>query len=264
MLQGLKRSLTSWHFVGAVLLLFISFSGFAACDWLFIYNWDISYRASSLQQTIGGIFFGGVMLMIPLGAAIPAGINQVDELQTGFIKYEINRSSVSKYTIRQLTISFLAAGSAVGLAFFLHAVLWNILATPCDPRVNEYLAIPFSEDCIYYPWQGICYSLPIYIWMTAALFFCGGIWGIISTTAALFTQDKLLAVAIPFCLYFLWHYGLPGVLLGIREFPHPADLYNDALTVAEVWRSIAVYLSILAVCIVFYLYKIKRSIYDEK
>lgn len=264
MLHGVKRSVFNWCFAGAVLLMLVTFSGFAACDWALMYNWDVAYRASALQQTIGGIFFGGVMLMIPMGAAIPVGINQVDEIQTGFIKYEISRSSLRKYTIRRLTNSFIVAGSAVGLSFLLHAILWNIVATPCDPKVNEYLAIPFSEDCLYYSWQDICYSLPIYLWMIVALFFCGGMWGIVSTTTALFTQDKILAVAIPFCLYYLWHYGLPGILLGIREFPHPADLYNDALTISMVWESVAVYFMLLVVCIVLYIIKLKRSLSNGK
>lgn len=260
MLQDVKRSIFNWCFIGAVFVLFISFSGYAACDWVTMYDWDVAYRASSLQQILGGIFFGGVILMIPLGAAIPVGIKQVDELQSGFIQYEIHRSSIKKYTARQLTSSFFVAGSTVGLAFLLHVVLWNVIATPCDPRLNDYLAIPFSEDCIYYSWQEILYSLPIYVWMIIALFFCGGMWGVVSITAALLTQDKLLAVAIPFCVYYLWHCGLPGVLLGIREFPHPADLYNDALTISMVWESVAVYLLILAICNMLFITKLKRSI----
>ena len=156
------------------------------------------------------------------------------------------------------------AGSAVGLAFLLHVVLWNVVATPCDSKLNDYLAIPFSEDCVYCAWQGICYSLPIYVWMIIALFFCGGMWGVVSITAALFTRDKLLAVAIPFCVYYLWHCGLPGVLLGIRVFPHPADLYNDALTMPMIWKSIAVYLLMLVICIALYVAKMKRSISNGK
>ena len=90
-------------------------------------------------------------------------------------------------------------------------------------------------------------------------FFCGGIWGIVSITAALYTRDKLLAIAIPFCIYFLWHYGLPSILLGIRPFPHPADLYNDALTVPMIWRSLMVYAVLLVATCGLYMSKLKRS-----
>lgn len=264
MLQELKQVMKDRRFPGAVLLMIMSLSGFAACDWVLMYNWEVEYRASSLQQTIGGIFFGGVIFMIPLCAALPVGIAQVDELQTGYIDYKMVRSSIKKYTARKFLSAFLGAGAAVGVAFIIHAVLWNIIATPCDPDVNEYLAIPFAEDCIYYHWQSVHYSLPIYLWMTGAIFFCGGMWGIVSITAALFTRDKILALAVPFCIYFLWHYGLPGSLLGIREFPHPADLYNDALTLPMIWKSLASYALVLVISATLYVGKLKRRYQNEK
>jgi len=259
MLQEMRSMLKHPRFAGAVFIMLLSLSGFAACDWVLMTDWEIEYRASSLQQTIGGIFFGGVMFMIPLCAALPVGITQVDEFQTGFIDYKMVRSSIARYTAAKFLTSFISAGSAVGLAFLIHAVLWNVIATPCNPDLNEYLAIPFAEDCIYYSWQNVHYSLPIYLWMTGAIFFCGGMWGIVSITAAMYTRDKLLSMAVPFCIYFLWHYGLPGILLGVKEFPHPADLYNDALTIPMIWKSLAVYAFVLILSVTLYIVKLKRS-----
>ena len=259
MLQEIKQVIFSRRFLGAACLMFVCLSGYAACDWIFVHDFDIAYRPSSLQLTLGGIFFGGTMLMIPLCAALPAGILQAEEVQTGMIEWKLIRSTIHRYTAAKFCGAFLGAGSAVCLAFFAHALLWNLLATPCDPSINEYLALPFAEDCIYAPWQSVCYSLPIYLWMAGGIFFCGGIWGIVSITAALYTRDKLLAIAIPFCIYFLWHYGLPGILLGIRPFPHPADLYNDALTVPMIWRSLMVYAVLLVATCGLYMSKLKRS-----
>lgn len=98
-----------------------------------MYDWDVAYRSSSLQQTLGGIYFGGAMLVVPLCAALPAGLAQVEELQTNFIDYRIIRSSMPRYEVTKLASAFLASGAAIALAFVFHALIWNILATPCNP-----------------------------------------------------------------------------------------------------------------------------------
>ena len=87
-----------------------------------------------------------------------------------------------RYEVTKLASAFLASGAAIALAFVFHALIWNILATPCNPLENDYLAVPFADDCIFAPWQEIFYSLPIYLWIAAAVFFCGGVWGMASVT----------------------------------------------------------------------------------
>ena len=240
-LSEASRLIRNRHFALAVLIMLIAFSGYAACDWVFMYDWDVAYRSSSLQQTLGGIYFGGAMLVVPLCAALPAGLAQVEELQTNFIDYRIIRSSMPRYEVTKLASAFLASGAAIALSFVFHALIWNILATPCNPLENDYLAVPFADDCIFAPWQEIFYSLPIYLWIAAAVFFCGGVWGMASVTAAMYTRDKLLSIAVPFCVYFLWSYGFPRVVLGVKRFPHPADLYNDGLTWNGVFSALLAY-----------------------
>ena len=65
-LSEASRLIRNRHFALAVLIMLIAFSGYAACDWVFMYDWDVAYRSSSLQQTLGGIYFGGAMLVVPL------------------------------------------------------------------------------------------------------------------------------------------------------------------------------------------------------
>lgn len=257
-LSETRRLIRNKHFVLAVVIMLIGFTAYAACDWVLMYDWDVEYRNSSLLQTLGGIYFGGAMLVVPLCAALPAGPAQVEELQTNFIDYKVIRSSMPRYEVTKLASAFLASGLAIALAFALHAALWNILATPCNPLENDYLAVPFADDCIFAPWQEICYSAPIYVWITAAVFFCGGVWGIVSATAALYTRDKLLSIAVPFCVYFLWSYGFPSVVFGLKSFPHPADLYNDGLTWDGVRDSLLVYGVLLVLLNVLYGVKLFR------
>ena len=53
-LSEASRLIRNRHFALAVLIMLIAFSGYAACDWVFMYDWDVAYRSSSLQQTLGG------------------------------------------------------------------------------------------------------------------------------------------------------------------------------------------------------------------
>lgn len=57
-LSEASRLIRNRHFALAVLIMLIAFSGYAACDWVLMYDWDVAYRSSSLQQTLGGIYFG--------------------------------------------------------------------------------------------------------------------------------------------------------------------------------------------------------------
>ena len=182
-----------------------------------MYDWDVAYRSSSLQQTLGGIYFGGAMLVVPLCAALPAGLAQVEELQTNFIDYRIIRSSMPRYEVTKSWLFWHPVQQLRSLLCFMH--LSGTFSPPrAIPFENDYLAVPFADDCIFAPWQEIFYSLPIYLWIAAAVFFCGGVWGMASVTAAMYTRDKLLSIAVPFCVYFLWSYGFPRVVLGVKGF----------------------------------------------
>lgn len=257
-MRQVLRTVFGRRFWLATSMMLLCFSGYAMLEWIAVHNWSLEVRPSSLQQTIGGIFFGGVMLLIPLCAAIPAGLIQVEEQQSGFIDFCIIRGSIKKYVMQRFIVAFVSGASAIGLSFALHAIVWNILATPCNPEINSYLAIPFSNTCIYYNWESVCYGLPIYLWMLFWIAFCGGMWSLVSITTAIYIPDKLMVIAIPFCIYYLWHCGLPQALTGWRWFPHPADLYNDALTWSMVGLSLLTYMIIGAGCLILYAKRLKR------
>ncbi|MEG1012854.1 MAG: hypothetical protein RSE58_07000 [Clostridia bacterium] len=248
----------------SVAIMLICFSGYAALEWIAVGNWPVEVRPSSLQQTIGGIFFGGVMLLMPLCASLSSGLLQVEELQCAFVDLRIIKSSVHKYIVQKFTASFLCGATSVGLAFSIHAIIWNIVATPCNPIVNSYTAIPFANNCIYYSWEAFCYGLPIYLWMLLWISFCGGMWSFVGITAAMYIPDKIIAIAVPFCIYYLWHCGFPQALLNLKWFPHPADLYNDALTWDVVGISLMVYALLGLTCLALYSIRIQRRYKHEK
>ena len=249
MWREIRLILTSKRFWGAVIIMLIGFTGYAIFDWIIVYDYPPEAQPSSLQQTIGGIFFGGVMILLPLCSSIPVGTLQVDEYKTAFAEQAIIRTTMRAYLLRKLVVAFICGAAVMGVSFAIHAISWNIIATPCDTTVNSAREIMFSEQCLYFAWQPILYSLPIYISIFIGISFCGGMWSIVSVTAACFIQDKLLAVAVPFCLYYLWHMGLFRVLLGVSSLPHPADLFNDSLTFVGIGHSLVAYAVVLIICV---------------
>lgn len=241
MKHEIKYILSSKRFFGAVLLMLVGFTGYAIFDWIIALDFPPEYKPSSLQQTIGGIFFGGVMVLLPLCSSIPAAFSQVEEYSTSFIDQAIIRSSILSYTLRKLVTAFIIGAVVMGASFAIHAIAWNIVATPCDISTNEAQEIVFSPNCLYYQWQPVFYSLPIYISIFLGISFCGGMWSVVGVTAACYLNDKLLSVATPFCIFYLWHTGLFRILFGITNLPHPADLFNDSLTVEVILQSLVVY-----------------------
>lgn len=133
----------------ALLVMLLCFNGYSIPIWIEIWDWDFAYRESALQLTIGGIFFGGIMLLMPFLASIPAAPLQVEEIRTLFAEQRIFKSSVAQYAKGKLIAAFLSGAIVAGGAFAAQAVLWNIIAKPCDVNIYDYLVIDFADSCIY-------------------------------------------------------------------------------------------------------------------
>ena len=61
----MKRAVFSWGMVLASAIVFICLLGFSIPTWQESAESALEYRPSALEQSLGGIFFGGVMLMLP-------------------------------------------------------------------------------------------------------------------------------------------------------------------------------------------------------
>ena len=203
------------------------------------------------------IFFGGIMLLMPFLASIPAAPLQVEEIRTLFAEQRIFKSSVAQYAKGKLIAAFLSGAIVAGGAFAAQAVLWNIIAKPCDVNIYDYLVIDFADSCIYNSWQYVLCGLPIYIWMTLMIAFSGGIWAIVGVTTAVYVRDKLMVLVIPSCIYYLWMSGLPHAVFG-RTFPFPASLYNDSLTWALAGKAFLVYAVLAGVSVFLYIRKLRE------
>lgn len=119
----------------AVVVMFLCFCGFSIPYWT-AYDLPIEYMPSALHLSVGGIFFGGVMLLIPFCSAFVCVENQSDEIRTSFFQWAVFRCSCIKYSVCKLSAALLGGAIAVMLAFGVHALLWHFIALPYNP--SEY------------------------------------------------------------------------------------------------------------------------------
>ena len=72
-------------YLAAGLMLF-GFLGFSLPVW-FKDSGSIAYKSTALEQSIGGIFFGAMMLFMPLCSTLPTGVTQVDEVRGSMLRW---------------------------------------------------------------------------------------------------------------------------------------------------------------------------------
>ena len=261
MKEELKSAFFSKRFLLAFGLMLSCFLGYSLPTWIFSADWGDEFREGALQLSVGGIFFGGSMLLLPFCAGVTYAISQVDEVRTSFLEWKAIRCSTQTYARNKIIATMLSAAAATGLAFALHALVWNFIAYPYDLVAHPYQEIPFSAKCIYSQWTDIFYAFPIYAWMTFGIALCAAVWSVTALAVSVWVPDKLLTIIVPVCIYYLWSCRIFYHLFGIST-PHPGALYDDALTVERVWQSLLMYAILLVISIFVYVKGLKRRIQD--
>lgn len=238
-------------------IMLICFLGMSVPEWIISTDWGDEFRQSALQQSISGIFFGGVMLLLPFCACTPYATRQVEEIRSSVMQWKWIRGSTVQYAAGKIVATAMSGGSAVALAFALHAIIWNLIAIPCDPIAYPYHEIMFDPASLYVNWYSYLYGLPMYCSMTAGIFLSGAVWATVALAITVWVPDRLLTVTIPACIYYLLSASVFNRLLG-WNLPHPATLYNDALTIKMAISSLLEYAGILVIACVGYFVGLKR------
>ena len=173
MAEEIKSIFKSRNYWMAFAISFLTLLGYSLSSWLNAVSVgeSMEYRESALSLSVGGIFFGGFMLLFPFCASVAHATSQVDELQSGMARWRVMRGSVARYVGVKAAASMLAAALATTSAFALHAVIWNGIALPCDPAAYAVHTIYFSEDCVYANLYTVCYGLPMYAAVAAGMAF---------------------------------------------------------------------------------------------
>lgn len=251
--EELKRALNSAQVWASFVICFLTLMGYSLAYWIgtiLIDEW-IEYRESALQLSIGGIFFGGFMLLLPFCASLAHSTSQVDDICSGMMRWEAFRGSVLKYAQVKIRSCMIVAAISTSSAFILHAILWNIIALPVDPVTYPNHTIYFSKECVFYNWYTICFGLPVYIEMAIGIAFTASIWSVVALAISVWIPDKLLTIAIPSFLYYLWNADVVFYFTGIRT-PHPAILFNDGLTINKAIVSVISYLVVYVISLICY------------
>ncbi len=259
--QEIKNSIFGRYFWTAFIVMLICLLGLSVPEWICSATWDIEYRQSALQQSISGIFFGGVMLILPFCAALPYSLNQVDELRTSTMSWKLIRASVNRYATWKILATTVSGGVAIALAFIIHSLVWNIIALPCDPTAHPYHAIAFASNSLYVTWYSTLYGLPMYTSISVGLFISGAEWATVALAVAIWIPDRLLTVTIPTCIYYLLSANVLQHLFG-WEIPHPATLFNDALTKADALNALIEDFVIFVIACIIYRMGLKRRAQD--
>lgn len=258
MKNEIKRAFTSPLFFLSMAVFFLCLQGFALPNFIHGNIMEpIEYRESALALTLGGIFFGGVLLLLPFCAPMAYATSQVDELRSSMMQWGILRGGVAKYALNKMVACFLASAASAGIAFAVHAVMWNLLAVPYDPVNFPVHEIGFYEESFFLKWSTISHGLPIFIEVCVGLAFSAGIWSIVALATSVWVPDKLLVVTIPACIYKLWGSALSFYIFGVW-LPSPDTLFNDAQTIPTITSALIAYGIVLAISILAYYFGLKR------
>ena len=259
MKEEIKEAFFNNRFIISVGIMLVCFLGVSYPNWIDSSEWGDIYRPTALEQILGGIFFGGVMLMMPFCASFTYAVNQVDEIKTGYFYLKIMRTNVSKYIKNKVIATTLGGASAITIAYVLNAVIWHVIAMPYDPLMYESQKIYFSEAVIWHDWDEICYALPIYIWIGGGMFFTSAVWALFGLMTAVWVPDRVLCTVIPACVYYLWMAGFARYLFGVN-LASPEALFNDGLTMSTLVQILITYgILLVTIYTLFFIGVKKRS-----
>lgn len=257
----LKRAFSSVGFWITILLMFLCLQGFALpvhiSQTYGLYAEPVEYRQSALSLTLGGIFFGGVILLLPFCATFAYAGSQVEDIRSGFLPWCGLRSSVRTYALRKIIASFASASTAIFIAFIVHAGLWHLLGIPYDPTIYPYQEIPFAAESYFSSWASVANGWPIILNIALGMAFSAGCWAIVALSITVWIPDNLLICIIPACIEKLWRSNLSYYLLGIW-LPSPDTLFNDAQTVTGNIQCITAYIVVLTMAVLLYMIGLSR------
>lgn len=241
-------------------IMLICFMGYSVPEWIVYTMSEQSriYYPSALHQSLGGIFFGSFMLLMPFCASLPYSTSQIDEWRTSYFKWKVLRMGVNRYALQKALATAISGALAVLIPYIINVLVWHIIAMPYCPETYPSQKINFNEAVIWHNWDEIFYALPIYIWIGGGIFFTGAAWALLGLATAIWLPDKIICTIVPVCIYKIWTSGFFDLLLGM-EGPGPEALFNDGLSIKWLWESLLCYLVFIILSAILYYMGIRRK-----
>ena len=212
---------------------------------------------SAMDLTFTPVFFGGIMLLVPLCAAAAYGAVHAEELRTRFFLFEMKRTSERKYVLTKALSAMLTGALVLGGGFLLHVILWHIVAGPYDVAARPDIAVDFVPGTVYNTYIQTPYAIMAYVHAVLGFAVTGALWAMVAVTLLVWNKDPQLSVALTVVIYYLMRNRFVELILGIR-MPSYTGLYNDGQLWADYFQSLGFHLVLLAALTAVYGWGIRR------
>lgn len=232
----------------------LCFFGQSLPEWVHMMRTEEYYVPSALMFSLQAIFFGGVILMIPFCACAACATSQMKALEKDRSIDGTSSAAFNRFVLRKIAANALSGALAVTTAFAFHTILWNLIAEPVNPSRYPWHAISFYG--LYEHWYCAIYGLPMYLSILFGMAICGATFAVAALATSAWLPDRILVMAVPAGLYYIWGWVI-SPLSGWR-IPHPADLFNDSLTITAAIQSMLAYAALFVLCGVIYAKGVKR------
>lgn len=257
MIEEIRRAFTDKKILISFIIMLICFFGVSLPSWIESADWGDIYRPTAFEQSLMGIFFGGVMLLMPFCASFPYATSQVDEMRTNFFQWKVMRSGIKRYVHNKIIATMFSGAFAITFAYITNAIIWHLIAIPYNPAKYPNHKIYFSENIIWSSWDEVLYGIPILIWIGLGIAITSAVWAFFGLATAIWIPDKVLCTVIPVCIYHLWMGGFTYFIFGVR-IASPEALFNDGLTIERLQQSVTSYTILLIIAYVLYFQGVKR------
>lgn len=212
---------------------------------------------SAMDMVFTPVFFGGIMLLVPLCAAAAYGTVHAEELRTRFFLLTIMRTSERKYVLTKAASAMLTGALVLGGGFLLHVILWHIVAGPYDVAARPDIAVDFVPGTVYDTYIQTPFAIMAYAHAVFGFAVTGALWAMVAVTLLVWNRDPQLSVALTVVIYFLMRNRLMELVFGIH-MPSYTGLYNDGQLWADYFRSLGFHLATMAALTAVYGWGVRR------
>ena len=165
-----------------------------------------------------------------IGAAVLAVLFNVMRVSTVQAKYE-------EYLI--FLRDFEASVAALENKWLIIIVIFLLYILRSLSAVIPYAVIYITSAMVFPPRQSFLINL-------IGMAFTAAIWSVIALAVSIWIPDKLLVVAIPAAIFYIWNADISFYVFGV-PLPSPASLFNDGLSVQKAVITLIMYAVAFAV-----------------
>lgn len=199
-----------------------------------------AFRAEELMEygffetmILNALVSEGMILALPILAALPFTASFVDDIKSGYIKFNLHRTSRQKYIVGKCIACAVSGGLTLVFGILAAYVISALVFLPMEAPLPK-----GAESAGYF--AEIMGKVLLF-------FFSGAFWSVVGLTAATLTNSKYMAYASPFVIYYVL------IILYERYFDRLYILYPKEWTAPSsswMWGNIGVVLLVSELIII--------------